>query len=147
MAEEQKKIKILFIDSDEMMRIYFRDIFWIYGRSDSYEVTIASSFEEAEKKMDDKETRPDTIFLDVMIPTPGKDNSASEKVKRTQDFIARVRKNKDLSSTKIIIFSDQKEEEVKNEVRKYGVDGYLIKGELLPKEIINYTDKFHECNN
>ena len=49
METQIKKVKILFIESDEMMRIYFRDIFWIYGRNDTYEVTTAASFVEAEK--------------------------------------------------------------------------------------------------
>ena len=143
----QKKVKILFIDSDDMMRIYFRDIFWIYGRSDTYEVATAASFVEAEKKLTDKDAKPDLIFLDVMVLAPNQDNSTSEQVRRTLEFINRIKKDKDLSSTKIIIFSDQKEELVKEEVSKSGANGYLIKGELMPKEIIDFTDKIHECNN
>ena len=54
---------------------------------------------------------------------------------------------KDLSGAKIIIFSDQKEELVKEEVERSGASGYLIKGELMPKEIIDFTDKIHERNN
>ena len=142
-----KKIKILLIDSDEMMRIYFRDIFWIHGRSDTYEITIAASFEEAEKKLADKETKPDTIFLDVMMSIPGENNSTDEQVKRTMSFIEKVKKNKDLAPLKIIIFSNQKDGSIKDEICKLGVDGYLVKGELMPKEIIDYTDKIHECNN
>ena len=62
MSEDTKKIKILIVDSDEMMRIYFRDIFWIHGRSGQYEVVMASTIEEAEKLVFDINTRPDTIF-------------------------------------------------------------------------------------
>jgi DNA-binding NarL/FixJ family response regulator len=135
------------IDSDEMMRIYFRDIFWIHGRSDTYDITMASSFKEAEKFIADKDTRPNTIFLDVMMSVPGENNSTSEQVKRTLSFIEEIKKNKDLSCVKIIIFSNQKEESIKEEICRLGVDGYLIKGELMPKEIIDFTDKIHECNN
>jgi DNA-binding NarL/FixJ family response regulator len=110
-------------------------------------VKIASSFKEAEKIIADKDTKPDTIFMDVMMSGPDKDNNVGEQIKRASDFIERIKKDKDMSSTKIIIFSDQKEELVKSEVCKFGVDGYLIKGELMPKEIIDYTDKIHECNN
>ena len=144
---EIKKIKILLIDSDEMMRIYFGDIFWIHGRSDTYEVSMASSFAEAEKNMADKDTRPDTIFLDSMMSVPGEKNSTSEQIKRTMSFIEKIKNDKDLSTTKIVIFSNHKEESIKDEICKLGVDGYLIKGELMPKEIIDFTDKIHERNN
>ena len=129
------------------MRIYFRDIFWIHGRSDTYEVTTASSFEEAEKRIVDKDTKPDTIFLDVMLSVPGEGNNLSEQIKRTASFIKKIKQDKDLSSIKIIIFSNQSEESIKNEIYKLGVDGYLIKGELMPKDLIDFTDKIHECNN
>ena len=145
--EIQKKIKILLIDSDEMIRIYFRDIFWIHGRSDTYEINMASSFEEAEKSIFDKDKKPDTIFLDTMMSVPGENNSTSEQIKRTIAFIEKIKNNKEIAPIKIIIFSNQKEESVKEEICKLGVDGYLIKGELMPKEIIDFTDKIHDCNN
>jgi len=144
---ETKKIKILFIDSDQMMRIYFRDIFWIHGRSDTYDVSIASSIEEAEKQVLDKNTRPDTIFLDIVMSSLGLNNSADEQVKKTLAFIEKIKKDKELSSIKIVIFSNKKEESMKEEALKLGIDGFLEKGELMPKEIIDFTDKIHECYN
>ena len=36
--DKGKKVKILLIDDDDMMRIYFRDIFWIHSRRIQYEV-------------------------------------------------------------------------------------------------------------
>lgn len=143
----QKKIKILFIDSDEMMCIYFRDIFWIHGRSDTYEITMASSLEEAEKKIIDKDTKPDTIFLDIMMADPDKRSGGDEQIKKNLFFIEKIKKDKDLSSIKIIIFSNKKEESIKNEASELGVDGFLTKGEVMPKEIIDFTDKIHEHNN
>ena len=105
-----EKIKILLIDSDEMTRIYFRDVFWVHGRSDAYEITVVSSLDEAEKKIVDKETKPDTIFLDVMMVSRGERSSSDEQIKKTLSFIERIKKDKDLSSIKIIIFSNKKEE-------------------------------------
>ena len=147
METKQNKIKILVVDDDEMMRIYFRDIFWIHGRSDTYDVAIAASILEAEKQLADKDTRPDTIFLDMMMPIVGEVNSPDEQIKRTFSFIKKIKENKELSDTKIIIYSGQKEDSLKDEVKKLGVDGYLVKGELMPKEIIEFTDKIHESNN
>lgn len=145
--EKDKKIKILLIDSDEMMRIYFRDIFWIHGRSDTYEVNMASSLVEADQIILNKETRPDTIFLDVIIPVSGENNSPKEEIHRTLSFVEEIKKNPELSNTRIIIYSCQKEKSIEDEFNKLGVDGYIIKGELMPREIIAFTDKIHGSNN
>jgi len=142
-----EKIKILLIDDDEMMRIYFRDIFWIHGRSDTYEVDMASTLDEAMSKVLNKETKPDTIFLDIMLPIKDINDNSEKQTKRSLDFIEKIKNNKEISPTKIIIYSSQKEEIVKKEVEKMGADGYIIKGELMPKEIIDFTDKIHESNN
>ena len=145
--ETKQKIKILLIDGNEMMRIYFRDIFWIHGCSDRYEIAMASSLKEAEKILMEKKTRPNTIFLDLMMRVKEEeDNSPDGQIKRTLSFIEKIKSNKDLSDIKIIIHSSHREESLKEEVYKLGVDGYLIKGELMPKEIIFFTDKIHELN-
>ncbi len=147
MSDTNGKIRILLVDDDEMMRIYFRDIFWIHGRSNTYEVIMASSLVEAEKKLVDPLTVPTTIFLDVMISIPGENNSSAAQIKRTMDFVERVKKDPLFSATKIIIYSGQKEKSIADAFKKLGIDGYLIKGELMPKEIIEFTDKLHGCNN
>ena len=148
METSKKKIKILLIDSDEMMRIYFRDIFWIHGRSDTYEINMASSVKEAEKNIESEEERPDTIFLDITTPASNENTNSSEDcVKSCLSFIERIKKDSKLSSIKIIIFSNRKEDSLKEEVKKLGVDGFLEKGEMMPKEIIDFTDRFHEHNN
>ena len=147
MNNEKNKIKILLIDDDEMMRIYFRDIFWVHGGKNNYDIEIASSLDEGRKMLDDPDTKPDTIFLDLMLPLKGEKNSPDELLNRTMSFIKEVKDNNSFSCIKIIIYSSQKDKKIEEEVRKLGVDGFLIKGELMPKEIIDFTDKIHECNN
>ena len=145
--EKQNKIKILLIDNDEMMCIYFRDIFWVHGGDSKYDVKMASSIKEAEEIIKDETKRPDTIFLDVLMPVSDEDNSPDGQIKRTLSFVDKIKKDKYLSKIRIIIHSSQKETFIKEEAYKLGVDGYLVKGELMPKEIIDFTDKIHESNN
>ncbi len=147
MDTKQDRIKILLIDSDEMMRIYFRDIFWMHGRDDSYKVDIVSSLEEAEKKLEDKDTRPDILFLDVLMSAKGKSNSIDDQVHKSISFIERIKKEKDLEKIKVVIYSSQKEKLIKDEICKLGVEDFLTKGELMPKEIIAFVDKIYESNN
>lgn len=145
--EKQNKIKILLVDDDEMIRIYFRDIFWIHGRNDAYEILMASSIKEAEEILSNQETKPDTIFLDTVIPIKNEDNRSSVQLERTLSFIKKIKEDKGLSKIKIIIYSNQKEKQIRDEVEKLGVDGFLIKGELMPKEIIEFIDKIHNGSN
>ncbi len=148
MEQEKKKVKILLVDDDEMMRIYFRDVFWIHGRSDSYDIKMVSSLDEAEKIIEDKETRPDSIFLDVLMSAKGnKGATPAYQIARSLEFISRMKKNKDFSGINIIIYSGQKEQSLKEAASKLGIDGYIVKGELMPKEIIAFTDKIHGTNN
>jgi DNA-binding NarL/FixJ family response regulator len=146
--KQKNKIKILLVDNDEMMRIYFQDVFWVHGDSEAYEINMVSSLEEAEKRIMNKDTKPDTIFLDIMMSNiKGKEGSPSVQLEKSVAFVEKIKKDKDLSSIKIIIYSSQKEKVIKNIFHKMGVDGYLIKGELMPKEIVDFTDKIHESNN
>jgi len=145
MDSTENKIKILLVDDDDMMRIYFRDIFWIHGLNNKYEVMLVSSLEEAEEKLKDKITRPDTIFLDVMMSGKGK-GGGSEHIKKCLDFISKIKQNPEYKDVKIVIYSGQKEKSFQDAANKLGVDGYLIKGELMPREIIEFTDKLHGTN-
>lgn len=147
MEKEKKKIKILLIDDDEMMRIYFRDIFWIHGRGDMYDIKMVPSLIEAEKILKDEKERPDTIFLDVLMSSKfsGK-NVPAYQIARSLEFISKVKNNKELAHINIIIYSGQKEEYLKEAARELGINGYLVKGELMPKEIVSFTDKIHATN-
>ena len=144
---DNRKIKILIVDDDEMMRIFFRDVFWIHGRSNIYDVSIASSLEEAETIINNKETRPDTIFLDVMMNSPCFKSSTNDQIERCFSFIRKIKNSQDLSHIKIIINSGYREKNIEENFRKIGVDDFIIKGDMMPKEIVDYTDKLHERNN
>ena len=164
--EQNKRVKILLIDNDEMMKIYFRDIFWIHGKSDCYDITMASSIEEAEKLVEDENTRPDTIFLDILMPVKGNSgNIPAYQMAHSLEFISKIKKDVILRKINVIILSGHKEEylkelekinlsidqshwlKLKEATKDLGIDGYLIKGELMPKEIISFTDKIHGTNN
>jgi DNA-binding NarL/FixJ family response regulator len=144
---DKKKIKILLIDDDEMMRIFFRDIFWIHGKNDCYEISMAASIEEAEKIIQDENTRPETIFMDIFMSSTKKGSDASSyQLNKSLEFIGKIKKDQNYSNIKIIIYSGQKYQALEEAVMKLGVNEYLIKGELMPKEIISFTDKIHATN-
>lgn len=148
MEKDKKKIKILLIDDDEMMRLYFRDVFWVHGKGDVYDIKMASSLEEAEKIVTDENERPDTIFLDVLMSSKKNGGSApAYQMARSLEFISKVKSDKKFSNIKVIIYSGEKEDYLKEAAQGLGVDGYIVKGELMPREIVSFTDKIHGTNN
>ena len=142
MGNEIKKIRILIVDDDEMMRIYFRDIFWIHGRSNQYEILMASNIEEAEEIIKDENTRPNTIFLDLVLSSK-KSNVSSFDISRCVEFVTKIKKSTNLSHIKIILYSGHSERSIQEELSKVGVDGFLVKGESMPREIIAFADELH----
>jgi len=141
MTEIRKdQIRILFVDDDEMMRIFFRDIFWIHGRGE-YQIEIASSHAEASQILEDPARKPHIIFLDMMVPDGKKMSPASELLDESVAFIKKLKADPRFSKTTLVVFSGHKDPAFQKKVLGLGVNGYLVKGEFMPKEIIDFVDK------
>ncbi|MBU2109387.1 response regulator, partial [Patescibacteria group bacterium] len=67
MKKIEEKIKILLIDDDEFIQILFKDIFWVHGAKGNYEIQIAPDLAAAKKIIENPETCPCLIFLDLML--------------------------------------------------------------------------------
>lgn len=145
--ENNKKCRILLIDDDEMNRIYFRDIFWIHGGLDTYDIFSTNSIKDAEALIEKEETRPHVIFLDTLIVEKGSKNDIESQIKRSYNFVSDIKKKNKFSDLKIVIYSSQRDKKIEKQFKKIGVDGFLFKGELLPKEIIAFTNNIYEFNN
>ena len=145
--ENNKKFRILLIDDDEMNRIYFRDIFWIHGGLDAYDIFSTNSIKDAEALIEKEETRPHVIFLDTLIVEKGSKNDIESQIKRSYNFVSDIKKKNKFSDLKIVIYSSQRNKKIEKQFKKIGVDGFLFKGELLPKEIIAFTNNIYEFNN
>lgn len=143
MVDKDKPIKILMVDDDQMMRIFFRDIFWVHGRDEHYKVSITSTLIEADGLINDKETRPDVLFLDMMIPLQKGDDTTSSQLERSVEFITKLKKDPELSKIKIVVFSGHKDSDFQKKILSLGVNAYLIKGDFMPKEIIEFVDSIH----
>jgi len=134
------KIKILMIDDDELIRLYFKDIFWIHGLEGKYEITTAKGPEEAEKILENPETKPDIVFLDLIMPGSGKGNMEASW-QTGLGLLKRIKEDKKLEGVKVIIYSSLNDGFIKRQIKKYGAEMHIVKGENLPKEIIDLTEK------
>lgn len=138
------KIKILLVDDDEMIRIYFRDIFWIHGLENKYEFSTTDNIQQAEKIIANPETRPSIIFLDLLMPVESENNRTSLSPEGSFIFLKRIKTDPELKNIKVIIFSSHSEQIFKDQAKKLGAETYLIKGDNLPTELINFVSKLHE---
>ena len=84
------KIKILLVDDDEMIRIYFRDIFWIHGLDNKYEFSVAENIEKAEKIISDPKNRPNLMLLDLTMPVE-KDDRVSVSPEAGLEFLKKLK--------------------------------------------------------
>ncbi|MEK7635944.1 MAG: response regulator [Patescibacteria group bacterium] len=135
-----ERIKILLVDDDEMLRIYFKDIFWIHNLEYKYELTVVDNIKKAEEIINNSETRPDIIFLDLVMPI-----EIDGRIKTTPEaglgLLKKIKSDPKLKNTKIIVLSGHNEKALMSEVKKLGAENYLIKGDNLPKDLVNFIEK------
>lgn len=134
------KIKVLLIDDDEMIRIYFQDIFWIHGFDNKYQLTVINNIKKAEDVINNPSTKPDIIFMDLVMPIE-KNGRIITTPEAGLGLLEKIKNNEQLKKIKVIVFSGHDEEVIKNKVKELGAENYLIKGNSLPKELIEFIDK------
>src|SRR3989338_2475290 len=140
MPEGDKKIKILLIDDDELIRIYFRDVFWIHGLEYKYELLLADNVKKAEEIINNKETRPQIIFLDLVMPIEH-DGKIITTPEAGMETLKKIKSDPETKNIKVIVFSGQKDEKFQEEAKRLGAETYLIKGDNLPKELAEFVEK------
>lgn len=134
------RIKILLVDDDEMLRIYFKDIFWIHNLEYKYELTVVDNIKKAEEIINNPETHPDIIFLDLVMPI-----EINDRMKATPEaglgLLKKIKSDPKLKNIKVIVLSGHDEKTLMNKVKKLGAENYLIKGNNLPKDLVNFIEK------
>lgn len=122
--ETKRKRRILVVDRSEVTaQLLEREL-----SPKGFEVTQADSVDEATKIILKKKTRPYLVLLDVRMPNAGVEQ------------LCRFIKGNDLfSGIKVLLCSEEDEEELPRICRKTGADGYLPKNaalsQLLAREL------------
>jgi len=140
MSENDKKIKILLVDDDELIRIYFRDVFWIHGLEYKYDLLLADNIKKAEEIINNEETRPQIIFLDLVMPIE-RDGKIITTPEAGLETLKKIKSDPKTKNIKVIVFSGHKDEKFQEEAKRLGSETYLIKGDNLPKELAEFVEK------
>lgn len=112
--------KILIVEDDPMLVEIYSKKFELSG----FEVFLASSGTEAISKA--QEVHPDVILLDLVLPEI--DGFGALK---------KIREDKSLDNTKIIISSNLSQEEERQKAEDLGANGFITKANFTPQEMVN----------
>jgi DNA-binding NarL/FixJ family response regulator len=135
--------KVLMIEDDDMMRILFKDTFWIHASGDSkIDITTVTSLQEGRDYLADPQNpRPKVFFLDLGLMTATPEGTKVREFEPTLSFIEELRKTEEFSKVPIIVYSGYNEDDIKDKAKASGADHYLVKGDLSPSEIVKFVQK------
>jgi len=94
-----------------------------------FEVILAGTGLEAVKQAQEK--KPDVILLDLVLP----EIDGFEVLKK-------IREDKTLNNTKIIISSNLSQEDERQKAEDLGANGFITKASFTPQEMVNKVQEF-----
>lgn len=115
------KKTLLIVDDDK----FLLDMYSVKFREAGFEVALSPSAAEALEKIHGG-LSPDVILLDVVMP----EMNGIELLKR-------LREEEGGRHASIIMLSNQGQQSDIDEAKKFGVDGYIIKANSIPSEVLD----------
>lgn len=116
--------KILLVEDEEIII----DLLKRKLSQEGYEVLIARDGEEGLKKM--KETKPDLILLDIIMPKKG-----------GFEVMEEMNKDPELKEIPVIVISNSGQPVELDRAQKLGAKDWLIKTEFDPREVLEKVKK------
>jgi len=116
--------KVLIIEDEEILL----DLLQKKLIKEGYKVSTSRNGEEGLKTM--KETKPDLILLDIVMPKMG-----------GFEVMEEMRKDRELNKIPVIIISNSGQPVELDKAKKLGAKDWLIKAEFDPQEVIDKVVK------
>jgi len=138
-----EKVKILLVESNTVVRLFFTDIFWLHALSAKFELFVSDGVETAEKYLTDPVNKPDYVFVDLVMTKQLGGDLRKTSPEVGLDFISRIKKDPLLKHTKVIIYSSYPEKKYGDLARERGADQYIYKSENLPQDIVDILNNLH----
>ena len=141
--EKEKKVNILMVDEDEYTKIFFKDIFWLHGLDEKFELTMVNSAGEAEKILKDKKDEITCVFFDLVMSVE-KDGRSKKTPEGGLAFLKSIKDNPELKKVKMITLSTFDVAEYEKKAKDQGVDMFLHKSEMLPQDFVEVLNKLYD---
>jgi len=129
-----------------VIRIFFKDIFWLHGFEGQFHLEVAAGVDEAVKILHDPAKKIDVIFLDLVMPIT-KDGKEITTPEAGMSVLRMVKSDPTMNHIKVIIFSGYTDKKDIEEAKKNGADMYLAKEEHLPQDLIRIFDGLAKKDN
>jgi CheY-like chemotaxis protein len=113
--------KILIVDDDK----FLLDMYAIKFKEAGCEVALAVSGADALKQIDDGFV-PNAVLVDIVMPGMG-----------GLELLKEFRKRPALEKVALIVLSNQGQAGDKEEAEKIGIDGYIVKANSIPSEVLD----------
>lgn len=120
--------KILIAEDDFFIRDIYNKVFSIAG----YDVTLAVDGEDALEKIASNPRPYDMLLLDIMMPKM----TGLELLKKIRAM------EEPIKSTSVFILTNLGQEGTIEEAFKIGMDGYLIKSQVAPQQLVEEINTF-----
>ena len=141
METEIKKQKLLLIDDNELTRIYFREVFWLHGLEYKFDLQMAESLEQATQMIQNPATRPELVFLGLVMPIKIGGHTVTTP-EAGFNMLKQIKTDPQLKNIKVFIFSAFDNPEYKETAKKLGADAYLVKGQNLPGDLLDFVHNY-----
>ena len=112
-------IKIAIIEDDPIISQMYRMKF----ESEGFDVEVANNGKTGVELVSSKQ--PNLILLDMQMP----EMNGAEALKH-------IRKDPATANIPVIILTNLGEEEAPHEIRNLGIDSYIVKADLTPRQVV-----------
>lgn len=127
-------IKILAVEDDEFMKMFLKDVFLVHGKNSGkrdFDLVLKETTDDARKYLENNV--PEVVMLDLALPKRLGDRPMSDE---GFGVLSMMRSDKRFVNTKILVFSGYNDSELKEKAMQLGATRYFVKGEYLPKDLI-----------
>ncbi len=128
--EDRKKIKILFVEDENLLRSLFSELFAV---DKDYEYQILSAMDLKSGLESLKTNKPDVVVLDLILPYDKSVASNTEDLSEKMGlaFLKEVKSDSQYK-VPVIVFSNLNDEETKKSAYEAGAYTYLVKASTMP---------------
>jgi len=118
-------MKLLLLDDD----LFLRDMYATKFKEAGHEVVVAEDGQTALSKL--KDGGFDVVLLDMVMPTM-----------TGVEFLQQAKAISNTSKTRFIVLSNQGEDSDKSAAKEAGANGYIIKAESIPSDVVSKVENF-----